>query len=302
MNKIGRCWKHDYKAPGIYLITIRKHPSLPDFGYIVGDCRIPPGKVGCAEVRYSDVGRNVNAEIWRIPTVDPRLKVLQHKVMPDHVHIVLRVLARLDEHLGKYLARFESRLKGYFENGYNDQILTKDRSLKVMINYVRENPHRLAVMRGHPEFFCRVRNISAAGMELEGYGNFFLLKYPLMEAVIVHRRWSKEQQEQQRDFWRYVASNRGVLVSPFISRAEREVRDEALELGGRIIHIRPEPFCDGFKKPQGSDFGLCAEGRLLILAPREPQAPELTRSLCLGLNAIAEAIAANPTIVLHSSC
>ncbi|MCM1372091.1 MAG: hypothetical protein NC113_00380 [Bacteroides sp.] len=302
MNKIGRCWKHDYRSPGIYLITIRKHPSLPDFGYIVGDCRIPPGVPGCAEVRYTRMGSDVNREIWRLPMIDGRLKVLQHRVMPDHVHIVLRVLGRLDEHVGKYIARFESRLKGYFEAGYNDQILTKDRSLAVMINYVRENPHRLAVMRCHPEFFRRVRNITTADMQLEGYGNFFLLKYPLIEPVIVHRAWSDLELERKRAYWHHVASNHGVLVSPFISKAEKVVRDEVLELGGRIIHINPEPFGDGFTKPQGHDFSLCAEGRQLILAPRVSRSPVLTRGLCLDLNAVATAIAANPAILLRSSC
>lgn len=300
MNKTGRCWKHDYRAPGIYLITIRKRRGLPDFGYIAGDCRIAPGKIGCAEVKYSPTGKNVDAEIWRIPTVDNRLKVLQYKVMPDHVHIVLRVLGRLDEHLGKYIARFESRLKGYFEVGYNDQILTRDRSLGVMINYVRENPHRLAVMRSHPEFFQRVRNISALGMELEGYGNFFLLKYPLIEPVIVHRAWSEEEFEEKRAYWYYVAANGGVLVSPFISKAEKAVRDEALELGGRIIHINPTHFGDDFTKPQGRDFTLCTEGRELILAPRVSPAETLTRSHCLNLNSIAAAIAGNPDVLISA--
>lgn len=234
--------------------------------------------------------------------IDARLKVLQHKVMPDHIHIVLRVLGRLDEHVGKYIARFESRLKGYFELGYNDQILTKDRSLAVMINYVRENPHRLAVMRSYPEFFQRVRNITVADMRLEGYGNFFLLKYPLIEPVIVHRAWSDLELEQKRAYWNHVASNHGVLVSPFISKAEKDVRDEVLELGGRIIHVNPEPFRDGFTKPQGRDFRLCAEGRQLILAPHVLRSPVLTRSFCLDLNAVATTIAANPAILLRSSC
>ncbi len=123
------------------------------------------------------------------------------------------------------------------------------------------------------------------------YGNHHLLDNPFKEQVIVHRADTAEQFERNKEKWLYTAANGGILVSPFISRREKEIRREAEELGGRFILIANRPFGDR-EKPVGKDFGLCAEGRLLIIAPQSPL--DFSRSACLQMNTLACHIA-NPT-------
>lgn len=86
---------------------------------------------------------------------------------------------------------------------------------------------------------------------------------------------------------------RGVLISPFISKAEKDIREAAISLGGRIIHIRNEGFEKRFK-PSGRDFDLCASGRLLLIAPWPEKLNRsiVTRKEALEMNALASDLAA----------
>ena len=105
---------------------------------------------------------------------------------------------------------------------------------------------------------------------------------------MVHRADSAEERDRKLQEWLYTASNGGVLVSPFISKAEREVRNEAEKGGGRFILIVNEPFEKRYK-PTGHDFELCESGRLLIISANLPG--EISRQSCLTMNTLAETIA-----------
>lgn len=276
------------------MITLKKRPGISDFGKIAGDCRIPPGQPGCAYVELSPLGHQIRKSIWNLPLFEPGVKVYQYAIMPDHVHIILFIQQDRQEPLGTIVAHFKRRFDKFFSEGYNDQILHPKRSLDVLIKYVKENPHRLAIRKHHPDYFRRVRRFAINDMEVEAYGNFFLLKHAVIEPVVVHRAWTPEELDRNRRRWLFIAQSGGILVSPFISKAEKEVRAAAIEAGGRIIEIRPEPMGERFK-PSGASFQLCEEGRLLIVVP--VGASDLTRARCLGLNAVAATIAAYPSLV-----
>ena len=147
---------------------------------------------------------------------------------------------------------------------------------------------RLAVRRAHPEFFRRVNRVRLAGGVYSAYGNFQLLDCPFKEQVVVHRADSPETCAANRDRWLYTAANGGVLVSPFISPAEKAVRDEADQAGGRFILITNRQMEDRYK-PSGRDFELCEAGRMLIVsAPSEGE--NLSRAHCMQVNRLALAI------------
>ena len=59
---------------------------------------------------------------------------------------------------------------------------------------------------------------------------------------------------------------------------------------GCAILITHEAFTDRFK-PAAHDFELCAAGSLLIISLGLPAGTTLSRSHCLAMNALAEAIA-----------
>ena len=297
-----RAFFHDYRAPAIYHLTLTKSADAPVFGSVTGDCTIPPGQPGCAAFAPDRLGALIRNEIWNWPKRHPGLQVYQYAVMPDHVHILVRVTERLPEHLGTYVGKLTGGITAawraregcgvhIFEPGYNDRIIGASRDLDAIYRYIRENPHRLAVRHKFPDYFRRVNDLVIGGKHYHAYGNMFLLGNPFKEAVAVHRSDDERKRVADRERWIYTAANGGVLVSPFISAAEKAVRAEAEEAGGRVILLRREPMGER-DKPSGRNFDLCCEGRLLIIAPAEALSPSrsLSRADCRALNTLAQEI------------
>lgn len=78
-----------------------------------------------------------------------------------------------------------------------------------------------------------------------------------------------------------------MLVSPFILPAEKAVRTEANEAGGRFIYITNQPLAERYK-PSGRDFELCESGRMLIVSANIDG--DLNRATCLTINSLSETI------------
>lgn len=83
---------HDYHEKCIYLITVTVKDRKPLLGVVKGD-------VNKAWISLSQEGKAVWSEIGSLPKRYPQVRVLQHQIMPDHVHLVLYVTARLPEGL-----------------------------------------------------------------------------------------------------------------------------------------------------------------------------------------------------------
>ena len=293
-SKIFRASWHDYRSRCIYMITLSKASAAPEFCHLHGDCRIQAGNPGSVSVELTPLGQIVRKEINAIPALEPAIRIFQHSIMPDHAHILLFVQRYISEPLGTIIARFKIKIKEaggiapVFEENFNDQILTKDRSLSTLFRYIRENPWRLAVRRQFPEYFRRVNNLVVDGVSYQAYGNFQLLENPFKKQVVVHRADSDTVIAGNSARWRYTAVNGGVLVSPFISKAEKDVRTDAEAMGARIILIINEPMGERYK-PVGHDFHLCESGRLLIISTGIPG--PLSRQTCLSMNLLAQKIA-----------
>lgn len=224
-------------------------------------------------------------------------------VMPDHVHFLLRIKERSKEHLGYYIRRLKynityeiSRLlqrsmssEEIFEENYCDKPMFSHRSLKDVVAYIRQNPHRLAMRFQFPHFFQRTNNIVIAGGTYQGYGNLFLLRNPDKMAVKISRSMSEVQKMDLRFKWLEAAYNKTVLVSPFISKEEKEIRKAAEELGGQIILITHEVFPERFK-PERHNFELCSSGQLLIISLGMPAGTPLSREICVRMNELALAL------------
>lgn len=83
---------HDYHEKCIYLITVTVKDRKPLLGVVKGD-------VNKAWISLSQEGKAVWSEIESLPKRYPQVRVLQHQIMPDHVHLVLYVTERLPEGL-----------------------------------------------------------------------------------------------------------------------------------------------------------------------------------------------------------
>lgn len=298
-----RCRGHDYRAPFIYHIVLSKTEGCQLFGSVKGDARIEPGKPGCAYIEHSPLGQIIQNAIKTLPKDFTIIQLYQFCVMPDHVHILLRVLERSEMHLGFYITKLKGKVRenysqltgkeitseDIFKPNYCDKPLTYRRSLDGLFRYIRENPHRLAMRRQYPQFFQRARNIQIGEQHYEAYGNLFLLRNPDKEAVKISRKDLPETVAEKTARWLAEASRGTVLVSPFISPKEKEIRAKAEVIDARIILITHEAFPERFK-PSEHDFALCAAGRLLILSLGLPAKTPLSRDTCVAMNSLAAEI------------
>lgn len=91
-NKLKRGYFHDYHSPCIYLITVTVVDRKPLLGQVMGETEH-------AFIRLTETGKMVERQIYAIPQSHPQVQVLQYQIMPDHVHLVLRVLERLPEQM-----------------------------------------------------------------------------------------------------------------------------------------------------------------------------------------------------------
>lgn len=283
---------HDYTSRCIYHFTLLKHPDCPSFGRLMGDCHIPIGRPGSSYIAASEIGKAIKESLRAISSIHPALRLFQYALMPDHLHLILSVEDTIDETVGRKLGAFKVLVNNklnidvnqVFERGFNDQILTSSRKLNIIYDYLRANPYRLAIRKANPDFFIRRNNIIIGDTPCQLYGNLHLLDNPFKDQVIVHRADTEEIYSANCDRWLYTAGNGGVLVSPFISKKEKDIRIKAEELGGRFILITNTPFGER-EKPSGKDFALCTEGRMLIVAPQSPL--DFSRAACLQMNNLA---------------
>lgn len=299
-----RAYAHNYRAPLIYHIILKKKDGFEKFGTVRGDARIAPGLPGCAFIEESDIGKTIVKSIIAIQRQFPIIQIYQFMIMPDHVHILLRVRDWSEKHLDFYIQTLVSNIgENYshvtgtiisaadiFQPGYCDKPLLLKRSLDGLFRYIRENPHRLAMRQQFPQFFRRIRKLKIGDNEYEAYGNLFHLRNPDKEAVRISRKFTFAEKEQKKTAWLSAASKGTVLVSPFISQAEKAIRAESEALGAKIILITRDAFPERFK-PSAHDFTLCEEGRLLIISLGLVAGTSLSRAHCLQMNALAETIA-----------
>ncbi|MDE7376063.1 MAG: hypothetical protein K2N16_04370 [Muribaculaceae bacterium] len=285
-----RAFAHNYHAPFIYHLILKKKDAFPKFGVVKGDAQIAPGQPGCAFIEETELGKTIAKSIIAIQKQFPILQIYQFAVMPDHVHILLRVKEWSEKHLDFYIETLVNNIgTDIFQPGYCDKPLLRKRSLDCLFRYIRENPHRLAMRQQFPQFFQRIRKLKIDEKEYEAYGNLFLFRNPDKEAVKISRKFPPEEKEQKKTNWLNAASKGTILVSPFISKEEKAIRAEADALGAKIILITHETFPDRFK-PSAHDFSLCSEGRLLIISLGLPARTTLSRSICLQMNSFAETI------------
>jgi REP element-mobilizing transposase RayT len=188
--------------------------------------------------------------------------------------------------------RGEDRTHGLlFARGFNDKLLLREGQLQRWLDYLHDNPRRLLMKREQPDLFRVQRNIMVAGQHFSAIGNRFLLERPIRLQVQCSRRLTDEQIAEQQEQWLQQARSGAVLVSPCISKGEKQVMRAAFEQDLPIIVLQENGFTD-LAKPGGKRMEACARGQLLLLAPWEHHNERLTirRDQCLALNEMSRMI------------
>ena len=188
--------------------------------------------------------------------------------------------------------RGEDRIHGMlFARGYNDRLLLRSGQLDTWLKYLADNPRRLLMKREHPDLFRVKRGVKFAGQTFSALGNIFLLQRPTRLQVQCSRRLTDAEIEAKIHQCLDAANKGAVLVSPSISRGEKNVMRAAFDKGFPLIYLQENGFSD-LAKPGGLRMEACARGQLLILAPWEHHNEQITisRNQCLSLNEMAKII------------
>lgn len=229
---------HDYKGPGWYLITLSKTPAVPAFSRIAGSLTAPENPPHCD---LYDLGHIIDSQVASLDA-DPIFEIPTHVIMPDHVHLLWRVREWLPKDLGYYVGLFKSRCtkiwreqssrdESLFMPKFNDRISFDDYMTRRFHNYIDDNPRRRLIVRSNPELFQSAQHIKIADRIMDCYGNFQLLKNPVIAPAIVSSRYTAEERARSEFLIEEAIRTQGVLISPFISQAEKALMHRAIDEG-----------------------------------------------------------------------
>ena len=296
---------HDYSSRCIYMITLVVKGRKPLLGHVSGDGINTP-----ATMQPSPLGQAVLAELDNIHHHFPAIKVIARQVMPDHLHFILFVQESIPVHLSRVISGYKGGCNHHYrtlcqqdhgltlwEEGFNDRILEGKGHLQRMMDYIVDNPRRLAIKQHQPRYFEVQRNVTVGDYFFTAIGNIFLLNVPSRLQVQCTRRLTQEQIAETRERFLMQARNGAVLVSPSISPGEKIVMTAAMDEGLPTIILQENGF-DELAKPGGRYFDACAQGNLLLLAPwhHHNTRETITRDQCHALNDMAAAIATQPSL------
>ena len=269
----------DYKDPSILMITLVTTNRQPILGILKGET-----------IERTKLGQAIAEEINRIPTYNgaESIEIYSYVIMPDHVHILLRVHDRLPKHIGQYIAWFKikctdacSALTGGpvsetmrpFAPEYHDRILKGKNQLSHMVRYIQDNPRRLALKRANKDLFRIRQNQLIGTIQCTVLGNIFLIEHPLRQVLQCSRRLTQEQIDNLKADCLREAADGTIYVTAAISEGEKQIARALREAGFPLIILLEKGFPApdnphyNYFKPQGVYFEACAAGKLLLIEP-----------------------------------
>jgi hypothetical protein len=308
MGRRLRGW--DYRRPGSYMITlVMADRREGKFGELVvkrtttsAECAelwlsidearalgLEPEQVE-AKVIFSSLGRAIFEHFKKMGAFTPGLEPVYCAVMPDHLHLLVKIVRELARPLGNAIGGFKTgcekiyqRAGGegrLFAEGFVDEIILRAGQLKAEFAYLLDNPRRLAVKRLFPWLFKVSRRIRV-DFRLAPKAPAGQWATPTGQAVQVGQGAGREG-----DVWHAPAA----LAAGWFSA----IGNHFLLARYRVITLANKGFSPLYK-PGGKLFESCAAGNLLMLAPAQwpyqPAEKPMTRVDALVLNRIAQLIA-----------
>ena len=218
---------------GWFFVTFQVAKNKTELGAIVGEkCVLNP------------LGEAVEALIVTLGKYNPEVYVDSHVVMPNHVHLILKIEDRPDNdehHLGKIMRKLKSlaareyRLlkeqglardigSGLWQENYWEKIITSHDQLEKTRRYIADNPKNWSIDRFGP-------------VTSHSLGNLELLNEPF-EAFVASQE-ARADALAPRLISGCGAVAPRVIISTFTSPQEREALRRILAKGQRFIAIYP---------------------------------------------------------------
>lgn len=271
-----------------------------DFGTLRGKAGVKKGCKVYPYVYLSEAGKAIVAGLKEFEEEIKEIQKFHYKIMPDHLHIIIYKRHYTPIHLDDYMENLKERICNHYNKisgsnffkddifsiSYTDKALYDNVILKNWIEYLDDNPNRRITILENPDFFKRIHNLKIGDKYFEAYGNPFLWENPDKFAIRMRRRFTYDEKLSHKEEALNLASKGTVLVSPFISEHEKEVKDIAESNGFPYILIQYQRFPENFKPPK-HQFELCSRGKLLIISlGLDPKMP-LTYDICTLMNEMA---------------
>ncbi len=288
---------HDYHGKGTYMLTLVVEGRMPLLGKLWGRADARPGDGDAPKVMLSELGVAIaKEEIPKIHKYYPQVEIWRVCIMPDHIHLIVRVKEDLRGRQAMESLGTEARggQASALAKGANLALAGENEAGSIGMTAKREKEMGSLgmVIKGF-KMGCNKAYWRIYGMNTTARKGLFELGYiPDKVAVVVHRRYSEGDLRRLREEWLACGERGGVLVSAAISTKEKEVLREAMNRGYRIVLLRENGF-PRLYKPCGESFYACSEGLLLQISPWDyhMEKKTITREQCLELNEMAERIA-----------
>ena len=191
-------------------------------------------------------------------------------------------------------SRDSAKLPPLFTPGFNDRILNRKDQLQGWYDYLRDNPRRRWLKAHFPDRFRKIYDFKAGKQEhrYTAMGNTFHITYPERVQVRCHRNLSDAEIQQEVAHYLTLARGGAILVSPFISLAEKAVYDACYAERLNMIKIVNRGMDNKFVFPSGRDLHGCYEGFLLVMSPyadntESTRDMRISRAQCLNMNDFA---------------
>lgn len=157
-RKPNRLKYYDYSTLGCYFVTICTRYRRHLFGTVVSGPRGGVGRddPGAPCVRLSRYGEIVRKYVEMIPNVYPNVSIDQSVIMPNHIHLIVRIEERetgapgssrptqLLPRIVAALKRFSNQEAGIslWQNSYHDHIIRNKSDYLRIRNYIDTNPFK----------------------------------------------------------------------------------------------------------------------------------------------------------------
>ena len=99
---------HDYTERRMYMITLEVEGRRPVFGRLTGDIFAPAASADEPRIELTPLGKAVQSEWLGIHGHYPQIDVMAVQMMPDHMHGILFIKAKLPVHLGQVISGFKA--------------------------------------------------------------------------------------------------------------------------------------------------------------------------------------------------
>jgi len=270
----------DY-SHGTFFVTIQAAFNKTIFGAIVGEQSV-----------LNEFGKAIQESLQSLGERYPGTEVIEFIVMPNHVHILLRLARRRDNHkhqLGYVIGRFKGWIAKVYrdmlaqgqvvdvgptpwQRDYWDKLVTTAEQLEAFRRYIRQNPAKWTRDR-----FGVVTSYS--------FGEIGLLNARLVGFVASQGAWAEEL--KPRLLWRKAgtearqpspevrrsdlamnaqAHQPDPIISTFTSAQERAVFRKLLAKGRRFVKIYPGGIPPSeVLEPEVAD--ACKAGKALLISP-----------------------------------